>query len=40
MIRERGRVTNQRGQPYNAQSIREMLRGPQKREWGGPKAAP
>ena len=31
---------NERGQPYNAQSIRAMLRGPQKRKKGNPKAAP
>ena len=31
---------NERGQPYNAQSIRAMLRGPQKRKRGDPRAAP
>jgi hypothetical protein len=31
---EAGHV-NERGQPYNAQSIRAMLRGPQKRERRG-----
>ena len=30
-LAEAGHV-NERGQPYNAQSIRAMLRGPQKRE--------
>ena len=34
------KLLNERGQPYNAQSIRAMLRGPQKRERGVPKAAP
>ena len=36
----RGRLLNERGQPYNAQSVRAMLRGPQKRKRGDPKAAP
>jgi hypothetical protein len=31
---------NEDGRPYNPQSVRAMLRGPQKRERGGPKAAP
>ena len=33
-------LLNEMGQPYNAQSIRAMLRGPQKRKRGVPKAAP
>ena len=28
------KLLNERGQPYNAQSIRAMLKGPQKRERG------
>jgi hypothetical protein len=31
---------NERGQPYNAQSIRAMLKGPQKRTRGNPKVTP
>ena len=31
---------NEDGRPYNPQSVRAMLKGPQKREGGGPKAAP